>query len=621
MSNSLLNKNLASLKKKDPALFEKIASLKSSKFYVVTKSRSGPPALVHIDSEGNKKQINSNYDPVGEASRSLDNSTISESINFIVLGLGLSYQVLEIIRQTSKQAKIYIFEKDPELFALAIREVDFSLIFEHPGVKLFIDADPSEFNELIEPERINFTLNEYCLVRQKALIDRNLKYYKALLEELEKYFKESRINIKTQSVHSKLYYKNIFSNFETLITSPGITSLKECLPDVPAIICSAGPSLDKNIQLLKSARERFFLIAVATALKPLLHDGIRPDIVISIDPDELTIKAYDLLNDTGDTWLAYNPAVPNAIPKAFPNRRVAFDSEVYLAEWLKKHSEEKGNLGKITSVAHSAFKFAQHLACSPIILVGQDLSFHKQRLHCLHSFYYDDSMHLVNRGNPFSYLNCLKYLNFAPNLIDCTDLFGCRVSSSLAMESYNHIFAQSFETSQTIINATEGGVPIKGMRNLPLKEALHNYCKKSVRRNCDSWISPIPKNKDSLNSLRDSTLSQIQNLKDISEKLNAIKSKYSEMSMTDNKQLFINEMESVYKNVLEYEETALLLQGYDFTGFSNWYCSNSQILSKKELSKDNCLLDEEFDRDLKFLDVLANSVEYLRVNFEKSLSP
>lgn len=619
MSDSLLNKNLASLKKKDPALFEKIAPLKRSNSYVVTKSKSGPPALAHIDGDGNKKQINSNYDPVSEASRYLDKSKICESTNFIVLGLGLGYQVSEIIRQTSKQVKIHIFEKDPELFALALQEVDFSLIFEHPGVKLFIGRNPREFGDLTESERINFTLNEYCLVQQKPLVDGNFEYYRTLLEELENYFNESRINLRTQNIHSKLYYKNVFSNFETVVSSPGITSLKECLSGLPAVICSAGPSLDKNIQLLKSARERFFLIAVATALKPLLHNGIQPDIVISIDPDEQTIKAYDFLADTSDTWLVYSPAVPSAIPKAFANRRVTFDSEVYLAEWLKKHTEEKGYLGKISSVAHSAFKLAQFLACSPIILVGQDLSFHKQRLHCRHSFYYDESMHLVNQWKPLSYLNRMKYLKYGPNLIDTTDLFGCRVSSSLALESYNHIFSKSFDASQTIINATEGGVPISGIDNLPLREALHIYCKKPIEKNCGSLMPPVPAKKDSLKSLKDSAFSQIRNLKDISGRLDAIKSKYLETSKSDNKQSFIDEMESLYRSILEYEETALLLQGYNFSGFSDWYCSNSQILSKKEMSANFSLLDEEFDRDLKFLDVLTNSVEYLRANFEKLL--
>lgn len=620
MSNSVLNRNLASLKKKDPALFEKIAPLKGSKFYATSKSKSGLPSLLSVDQDGSKKQIDSNYDPIGEATRNLERLKISGSINFIVLGLGLGYQVSEVIKQNSTHAKIYIFEKDPELFALAIREVDFTLIFEHPGVRLFVDTDLHEVNHLLELERINFTLNEYCLVSQKALVDKNVEYYGVLYEEIEKYFKESRINLKTQSIHSKLYYKNIFANQECLRNSPGIKSLKGCLSNIPAVICSAGPSLDKNIQLLKSSREGFFLIAVATALKPLLHNGIQPDVVISIDPDELTIRSFDFLQDSGDTWLVYNAAVPNTIPKNFPARKMVFDLDVHLAKWFNKHSDEKGDLGKTSSVAHSAFNFADFLACSPVILIGQDLSFQNQRLHCSQSFYFEDSINLVSRFNPLYYLNRLKYLNFGPNLTERIDLFGCQVASTLSMDSYRQIFSSSLDTSKTIINATEGGVPIKGMKNLSLREALHCYCRSSIKKNLGSFLPHSSLARGTFEELHESTFGLIRNLENIAEKVNSIKLRQIDTPSNDQKKIFVNDMDILYKNILEYKEIALLLQGYDFAGFSDWYRSNSQILNKKELLKDCSQLDEEYERDRKFLNVLADSVEYLRFGFERSLS-
>jgi hypothetical protein len=621
MSNSVLNRNLTSLKKKDPTLFKKIAPLKGSKFYAVTKSKSGLPSLVHVDQNGRKNQIDSNYDPVGEAIRNLERLKIRESINFIVLGFGLGYQVTEIIKKKSTHAKIYIFEKDPELFALAIREADFTLIFQHPGVRLFVDKDLGDLSHLLEPERTNFTLNEYCLISQKALLDRNVEYYGVLYEEIEKYFKESRINFQTQSIHSKLYYKNIFSNQECLRNSPGIKNLKGCLSNIPAIICSAGPSLDKNIQLLKSSREGFFLIAVATALKPLLHNGIKPDVVISIDPNELTIRSFDFIRDLGDTWLVYNAAVPNTIPKIFPTRKMAFDLDVHLANWFNKHLDTKGSLGKTSSVAHSAFNFAFFLACSPVILIGQDLSFQNQRLHCTQSFYFEDSINLVSRFNPLYYLNRLKYLNFGPNLTDRIDIFGCRVRSTLAMDSYRQIFSSSLDTTKTVINATEGGVPIKGMKNLSLREALHYHCQNSIKKNFKSFIPTMSLEIRALEDLHDSTYSLIGNLENISDTVNAIKLKQIDTPSNEQKQYFVNTMETLYKSILEYKEINLLLQDYDFAGFADWYRSNSQVLNKKELFKDLSQLNEEYERDLKFLKVLADSVKYLRFGFERSLSP
>lgn len=619
MNNLLLKKNLSALKKLDSTLYEQIEPLKGSTNYEVTSSKSGLPSLIRIDSQGNKRQIHSNYDPRSEATRYLKAVKASESMNCIVLGFGLGYQAIELIRNASSLDKFYIFENDPELFALAIREIDLTEVLEHPGVQLFINVKPTMIGPLLDAEQVNFTLNQYCVVRQVAIIEGALEYYGVLLDEITKYFKESEINFKTQSTHSKIYNKNIFSNFDALLESPGIKSLKDSLCNVPAIICSAGPSLDKNIHLLKSARKRFFLIAVATALKPLRYHGIQPDAVISIDPDELTINSFEL-NEVADFWFVYNPAVPGILPKTFYKRRLIFDSEVYLAKWFKKYTEEKGSLGKISSVAHSAVMFSQYLGCSHIILVGQDLSFCKQRQHCLHSFYHEKNMDKVSRLNPLSYWDHKKFKNFIPNMIQSLDLFGKSIVSTIAMESYNHIFSKNFSNSDQLINATEGGMPIQGAQNLSLREALYK-CDVLLEDAKDRLVINDLPSRNTYNTLKSSILIQIKLLEDISGKLKSLESKnyHSNSPSYEDKQLFIAEMKIVNGIFLKNKETALLLQGYDFAGFSNWYRSNSEILRKKELSGNADPLDEEFDRDLQFFEVLSKSVEYLKANFEKIL--
>ena len=623
MKHDFLSRNLESLKKIDRSLHEKAESFQVSSSYQITKSKSGYPTLSWIDSKGgDKKQITSVYDPVSEASRFLESFNIRESLNFIVLGFGLGYQIKEIVKNASRMAKIYIFEKDWELFALSMREVDLTEIFEHPGVKLFVDIDPCNIKSLIEPELINFTLIDYCLIGQKALLDRNAAYYGKLSKEIDSIFKESQINLKTQSIHSRLYYKNIFSNIENLLNSPGVTSLKDSLSGTPTIGCAAGPSLDKNIQLLKTARKNFFLIAVATALKPLLHNGIQPDVVFSIDPDDLTINSFDFLNESGKYWLVYNPAVPKAITDEFPGSRLAFDSQVFLAEWFIRETGGKGGLGKVTSVAHSAVQFAQYLGCSPIIMVGQDLSFSKQRLHCNQSFYFIEMLDKVARLEQLSYWNNSKYLNFGKNLVEREDLFGCIIKSTLAMDSYNHIFSQIVGNTATVINATEGGMPIDGIRNLTLREVLYNYCRSPIDKNRKNISGAVKLKRDSFGSLKDSVLAQTRNLEEVAKKLEGIEKNYLNIKPlnAEVKQLFITEMENLYNVISGKKETALLLQGYDFSGFTDWYRVNSEILRKKDLYENYHALEEEFERDIKFFEVLVESVNYLKVNFKKSIA-
>lgn len=51
----------------------------------------------------------------------------------------------------------------------------------------------------------------------------------------------------------------------------------------PVVICASGPSLQDSIPYIKKYRDRFFLIAVSSALYPLVLNEIIPDLCISTD--------------------------------------------------------------------------------------------------------------------------------------------------------------------------------------------------------------------------------------------------------------------------------------------------------------------------------------------------
>lgn len=53
--------------------------------------------------------------------------------------------------------------------------------------------------------------------------------------------------------------------------------------DAAVVVCASGPSLERNIPLLRQYRSRFFLVAVSSALSVLLHEGLTPDLCVSTD--------------------------------------------------------------------------------------------------------------------------------------------------------------------------------------------------------------------------------------------------------------------------------------------------------------------------------------------------
>ncbi|WP_373845633.1 6-hydroxymethylpterin diphosphokinase MptE-like protein, partial [Clostridium sp.] len=74
--------------------------------------------------------------------------------------------------------------------------------------------------------------------------------------------------------------ENNFTNMKKLIESPSIECVKDKYKDIPAIIVSAGPSLDKNISELKRAEGKALIIATDAVLTTLKNHGIVPDAVV-----------------------------------------------------------------------------------------------------------------------------------------------------------------------------------------------------------------------------------------------------------------------------------------------------------------------------------------------------
>ena len=67
-----------------------------------------------------------------------------------------------------------------------------------------------------------------------------------------------------------LWKQNFQANRNAILKNPGIVALTQKLKEIPAIIVGAGPSLDKNINLLIRAQEHSLILASDAALKPLL---------------------------------------------------------------------------------------------------------------------------------------------------------------------------------------------------------------------------------------------------------------------------------------------------------------------------------------------------------------
>ncbi|MBQ2481297.1 MAG: DUF115 domain-containing protein [Treponema sp.] len=211
-------------------------------------------------------KLHSAYNPEVEAERfvqSIECPFFPEYI--LVTGPALSY-CLPYLKKRFPQAKIcavrycHDFDSDNNKFSKVFYSEDKNLcesLFNFMGEEglaaaLFLSWQPSE----------------------KAFPDE----YKSSWGEIKKAVLKSRDVLATREYFSQRWVKNclrfcLFAN-ETAFVKEGTS---------PILICASGPSLKTSLPKIKELRESFFLIAVSSALSPLLEFGIKPDLCISTD--------------------------------------------------------------------------------------------------------------------------------------------------------------------------------------------------------------------------------------------------------------------------------------------------------------------------------------------------
>ena len=230
---------------------------------------------------------------------------------------------------------------------------------------------------------------------------------------------------------------------------------------------------------VNALRKEDHAVLVVTHYQRLL-DYLVPDFVMANDPDRSTLRAFGPGAPEPDLWLVYDPCVPADIVESFAGHRLAAESGAALSQWLARNHLAHGSLGTVLSVAHAAYQFARHLGCTPIILTGQDLAFDRTRMHCSGSFYDQFHCDRVNERLPVQSLEQQKFEGYAESLGTLSDVFGQPAATTLALDAYRNRFAEVIGGAADVINATEGGIPIPGVENRTLREALHRHCRGTV---------------------------------------------------------------------------------------------------------------------------------------------
>lgn len=483
MNESIFTNNLAVLKR-HPALNSLILQFKNSckeENYLVEMAKTGVPTLSFNQSDARPISYHSKYDPVKEAQKQVS-AAYDGQTHVLLLGFGMGYMAEEIVKKLPRNLngpQIFVVEPDPGVFLQALRAKDLSSLLGDRRIAWCVGMTPDQVGDYWNAALDWTVLEKLAIVDHPPSMARFRDHFGRVVEKIRYLCNRSKGNLVTLMHAGFEFHSNYFANLAESFFLPGVSRLFNKFPGVPAIIVAAGPSLDKNIHLLKQVKGKFPIIAVDTALRQLVANDIKPDVVCAADPSyENSLDFVGVENET-DVVLALEPMTHPDIFASFKGPRMVMTFGGGLFPVMKDYRESVGKLICWGSIATTVYDLAINLGANPLVFIGLDLSFADGRLHARGS--YSDDL-LFEKIHPF---NSIEH--------ETSDYIATRGSYKIVkpdgtilftdqnMKIYKDWFEDQFrQTDRKIINATEGGAVDRFVEIMSLEKVIENYAEKSV---------------------------------------------------------------------------------------------------------------------------------------------
>lgn len=447
-------------------------------------SYKGSPTAFYDRDGAPPVPLHSRYDPLQESRLALKEIDLEGSDYFTCLGFGLGYGLDALLERVSAgDVRIFVVESDLEILRAAMSARDLSALLSLPHIHFAWpptgDDLAQQWVKFFDPARARQSI----FVSHPPSMVLNPDLYKSAAEILRSKTLQIFTDINTLIGKAPVFLDNFVANIRAAGAAPGISAFRGRFENVPAVLVSAGPSLDRNIHHLRACQDQALILAADTALKPLLAAGIQPHFVMSGDPgpvNHLHLKG-------ADARLSYLVADATAYPatlKMFAGRTILCRFENATLQALSELLASKGTLRAWGSVATMCLDFALQTGCNPIIFAGQDLAYSEGRMYCSGLHWDGDWFEAVH--DPDEWQNRWAELRAQGRLVQTDDVFRRPVESTEKLISYwNWIGAEIEKNPGTqFINATEGGILRSNLQIMSLREALHRYgCRNRNLRN------------------------------------------------------------------------------------------------------------------------------------------
>ncbi|EMY1994003.1 motility associated factor glycosyltransferase family protein [Campylobacter coli] len=480
----LFNKNIESLS--NILLKESLKEIKSSKFELI---------LGKDNLDINLKDTSDNtflYENVIDELNTMLNTYNDKYLLYPVLyfygfGNGILFKAL---LQNKNHQHIVVFEKDIEIIWIMFHILDFSSELQSARLMVLNTNKPEiqDYNELCSSKPFFQFSRIYFLELMSHYYERFHEDVLELNKKLVQDFKDSILSHGNDPLDALQGIEQFVYNLPQMITHPSykeLLSKRKGISDT-AIIVSTGPSLTKQLPLLKKYASKATIFCADSSYPILAKHGIKPDYVCMLERTEITAEFFNHdfgEFDNGICFIIKSIVHPNAInylTKKTDNFTIVSTYASFI-QYLKLDYFGYFNMG--FSVAHMACYLSLHLNHKNIIFIGQDLAYAEN-----------------GNSHPDDYQNSATYESKAHEPI-LTKAYGGKgeVKTHHIWLMFKRNLEQDVQKIQKyldtkVYNCTEGGARIEGTIEKPFLWACENLLDKDLNKPFEK-LEPLSLNK------------------------------------------------------------------------------------------------------------------------------
>ncbi|ECL2877132.1 motility associated factor glycosyltransferase family protein, partial [Campylobacter jejuni] len=402
---------------------------------------------------------------------------------FYGFGSGILFKAL---LQNKNHQHIVVFEKDIEIIWIMFHILDFSN--ELQSARLMIlqtsSLDIEFFSNFCSSKPFFQFSRIYFLELMSHYYERFHEDILGLNKKLAENFKNSIVSHGNDPLDALQGIEQFVYNLPSMITHPSykeLLSKRKGISDT-AIIVSTGPSLTKQLPLLKKYASKATIFCADSSYPILAKHGIKPDYVCMLERTEITAEFFN--NDFGEfdkdiVFVCAGVVHPKAIEylKGRNRKYLIIPRYLYFPIYIKlKYFDFLYNT---PSVAHMACYLSLHLNHKNIIFIGQDLAYAEN-----------------GNSHPDDYQNSANYESQMYEHI-LTEAYGGKkeIKTHEVWIFFKQILeAMIIKYHITTYNCTEGGARIEGTIEKPFLWACENLLHKNLNKPFEK-LEPLSLNK------------------------------------------------------------------------------------------------------------------------------